>query len=219
MLPKQLIPLDRQNQNVFGMTRTGKSYGVYKSLLAAPAGVLYYNVQHEEKFRRGFIEASMKDDLQAIVRALNAGEKICYFPSTDRDVRNEEFALIVNGMKQQRGNDFFLVADEAHLYKGVADKALEELVTTGISWGITTITISQRAANVNHTVLTQSPVKVFFELDTMDQEYFRSKKYPIDEIMSRITAELSPTQIAGHSPHLGNYIVYERGEIKGAYRI
>lgn len=219
MLQKKLIPLDRQNQNVFGMTRSGKSYGVYMSLLMAPAGVLYFNVQHEEKFRRGFIEASMKDDLRAIVEALNDGEKICYFPSTDRDIRNEEFALIVNGMKRQRGNDFFLVADEAHLYKGPADKALEELVTTGISWGITTITISQRAANVNHTVLTQSPVKVFFELDTMDQEYFRAKKFPIDPIQDRVKSERSPTQIEGHSPYLGNYAVYERGEIKGAYRI
>lgn len=213
------IPFSGENCSVFGITRSGKSYSVHKSLLERSEGTFFWNVQHDAAFSKGFITATMRDDFGAIQSALSSGEKINYLPSTEADVKDREFATIVEGFYEHKGHKLFLVADEAHLLRGPADKALVRVVTTGLSWGITTITISQRAATMNYTAITQSPQRIFFDMDTLEMEYFRAKKFPVDEIMRVIHSGGEQPHKPHESPYLGNYAVYSRGVVDGPYRV
>lgn len=188
---------------VIGKTGSGKTYATRKSLQKAKGGVLFFNTMLTEM--PGFIEAMKFNTWAQINSILQRGGKVSYMPALDRDMRNMELSYIIKKLYNNKEN-VMLAVDEVHLYDKAATNSMIEVATTGRHFGIKGIWISQRPANVDNTLMTQSEQFVIFKLN-MEQGYFDRYKMPGEEIMQKVSAG---GQYA--------YVVYDWDSLKGPYK-
>jgi DNA helicase HerA-like ATPase len=188
---------------VIGKTGSGKTYATRKSLEKVKGGVLFFNTMLGDM--PGFVQAGKENTWEQIGAILAKGGKVNYMPGLDRELRNKELSHLVKKLYESGKNVIFAV-DEVHLYDRTATNSLVEIATTGRHFGIKGVFISQRPANVDNTLMTQSEQFVIFKLN-MEQGYFDRYKMPGEEIMERIKAG---GQYA--------YVTYDWESLKGAYK-
>lgn len=204
---KQLIDFGEGHTTVVGMTRSGKTYAVQKSLEKVKQGVLFFNTQHIP-VSNIFIDADGSDDEKVLVQELRKGGKINFTPS--REIRWKQLRALINILykaTERAKMDIYIVVDEVHLTDKEALKSCIELATTGISWGLKGIFISQRPANIDNTIMTQSNQFVFLKT-SMEKGYFERYDLPYDAIKEGLE---KGGQYA--------YMTYDFHDLKGAFKV
>lgn len=176
-----LVNLGSGHNTVIGITRSGKTYAIKKTLAGVKEGVIFFNTQHEE-MPNTFINCTAADNIESIKRAIRSGAKINYIPDLDSKIREKELIFIINALYQRSNiSKIYLVVDEVHLYEKDALKKLIQVSTTGLRFGIYGIWISQRPANVDNTLMTQSEQFIIFRTN-MESGYFDRYGIPADQI-------------------------------------
>lgn len=180
-----------EHGTVLGITRHGKTAATLKSLARLKdEGVLFYNTQHEEKIPSGFTTVDPRQhDWEQVEHLLSKNKKINWIPATKIENMHKEIVYIVDKLYNGEKRNVRLVIDEVHLFKKQALAEIQRVATTGLRWGIRGVFISQRPANVNNDLYTQSTNHVIFALGAADYEYLGNKGFPVDEIKEKIKGE------------------------------
>lgn len=202
-----LIDFSTGHSTVIGITRSGKTYATKQTLSKVKEGVLFFNTQLES-MPTNFIRVNGSDNIDVIKRALNAGRKLNYIPSQDSDIRGKELIYIVDSL-YSRGNEkkIYFVVDEVHLYEKESLKKLIQIATTGLRFGIYGIWISQRPANIDNTLMTQSNQFIIFKTN-MESGYFDRYGIPADKIKTMLES-------AGQF----SYCIYDFISLKGPFKV
>lgn len=211
-----LIPFDNTGATVVGRTRSGKTYGVKKSLAAQKGGVLFFNTQLEDM---PFTKADGSNNIEQIKAAMRAGKKINFMPSTVTAVRKAQLTYLINEFFDGSDYDFHFVVDEVHLYTDERESkdACVRLATTGLRFGIKPIWISQRGAKVDNTLMTQSTLFVFYETN-MEGNYYKQYGIPHEEIEQRINAMPLHHCPDGQKRTLA-YCTFDGKKVDGAFKV
>lgn len=181
----QLINFSQGHSTVIGITRSGKTYATKKSLENVKEGVLFFNTQLEE-MPKIFIKCDADTNISVMINALKQGKKINYIPNwINEEFREKEVVHLVRKLYQSNIKKIYFVVDEVHLYNNLALKELIKVATTGLRFGIYGIWISQRPANIDNTLMTQSNQFIIFDTN-MESGYFKRYGIPADEIKERI---------------------------------
>jgi hypothetical protein len=170
------------------MTQNGKTHFSIYLANKFKGPVLFINPQKERI--KGFVKANCKDEIKDIARAMRAGDKINYIPSTDDEIAVMELAYIVEHLFKYpfaKNNPCLLVIDETHIFSNskAGKLTLRKIANRGLSYGINALFISQRFANVEYTTVTQSEQHFIFKLG-FEKEYFQRKGVPYEEIIRKI---------------------------------
>lgn len=200
-----LVNFENGHSTVIGITRSGKTYATKKSLEKVKEGVIFFNTQYEE-MPSSFIKVNAKDDIKVIINALKANKKINYVPQLDSSIRDKELIYLVDSLyRRDSEKRIYLVVDEVHLYEKESLRELIKVATTGLRFGVHGIWISQRPANIDNTLMTQSNQFVIFKTN-MESGYFDRYGIPADEIKSRLKEDYS-------------YCIYDFMEVRGAFKV
>lgn len=184
----KLINFENQHTTVLGTTQTGKTTAVMKSLEKQDKGVLFFNPQ-QIPMPKTYVKATGENNVEQIIRAIRSGKKVNFVP--DRDIRWKQFTYLVNALykaSERAKLDMYFVGDEIHLarmHDREANNAAIEIATTGLTWGIKGIWISQRPAEMEYTLLTQSTLFIFFTTE-WEGQYLKQKGIPFADIEKRI---------------------------------
>jgi len=105
-------------------------------------------------------------------------------PQQERELNYIQSILFRIGSKLQdaRAKPFVkLYVDEAHIFspKYSTDDALQRIARQGLGHGVILNAISQRPADLNHTIITQSGTFYFFAINEWDMPYFERYGIPI----------------------------------------
>jgi hypothetical protein len=136
---------------------------------------------------KDWVDVDAADDFDDVKAMLEKGEKINYLPSSRRSTADAEFAAIINELYDAKDRDVYIVPDECHLYSKNAEKALIQLATTGLRFGMKAVFISQRPAEMKYTLMTQSTMFGVYALSTFENDYFKQKGFPLAEIQRKLT--------------------------------
>lgn len=125
--------------------------------------------------------------------------KVCYNPKeAGEDVSIEEVSTIISiffamgaiAKRQAQGtpeNWGTILIDEVQTWgEKAGHPAIHKLWKRGRSYGIRAVGISQRPADVSHTILTQSYEHVIFYVGDYDHPYFKKYNIPIEDHMEHI---------------------------------
>lgn len=195
------------HSTVIGITRSGKTYATKKSLANVKEGVIFFNTQLE-KMPNSFIDVNSSDTINVVKKAIDKGLKINYKPHLDADVRSKELIKLIDMLYQRSSTKkVYLVVDEVHLYEKESLKKLIQVATTGLRFGINAIWISQRPANIDNTLMTQSNQFIIFRTN-MESGYFDRYGIPADTIKDKL-------ERAGEY----SYCVYDFMDVKGAFKV
>lgn len=203
----QYIDFGDGHTTVVGMTRSGKTYAVQKSVERVKQGVFFFNTQHIPVSNK-FIDVTGADSAEAILKALRKGEKINFLPS--RDTRWKQLKAVIKMLYEATERslmDIYVIVDEIHLTDKEALRACVEVATTGIRWGLKGVFISQRPALIDNTIMNQSMQFVFLKT-TLEKKYLESYGLPYEAIKAGLE---KGGQYA--------YMVYDFHELKGAYKV
>lgn len=190
---------------VLGITRSGKTYATKKSLARVNEGVLFFNTQHEDM--PGFSMADWNNAWQSIDGLLKKGRKINYKPQFNEDTRNKELSYLIDKLHDGTEKKVVLAVDEVHLMDKAANKAMIKIATTGLRFGIKGVWLSQRPANIDNTLMTQSNQFVIFKLN-MEGAYLDRYRMPSEEIKAKI-----------ESGGKYNYTLYDWESLKGPFKV
>lgn len=179
-----MIDFQGGHTTVIGLTRSGKTYATKKSLEKAGKAVLFFNTQHED-MPKSFVVADGDNHYEQLNRALKQMKKINFLPDTDTTIAQKQLAYLINKLYDGSKHDMILVVDEIHLFEKEALKNCIRVATTGLRFGITGVWISQRPANINNTLMTQSNQFVIFETN-MESNYFKQYGIPHEDIRQRL---------------------------------
>lgn len=196
-----------KHTTVVGQTQSGKTYGVMRSVEVLKQGVFFFNAQHIP-VGRDWITVTGKDDLELMIRALQAGEKLNFM--TSREHRWKQLVGIVKALfeaAEQSVLDIYVIFDEIHLADQDAKKSAIEVATTGLRWGLKAIYISQRFALIDNTLMTQSTNFVIFHTSP-EPQYFKQYALPYDGIMQGLE---KGGQYA--------YMVYDIHSLRGPFKV
>lgn len=201
-----LVNFENGHSTVIGITRSGKTYATKKSLEKVKEGVIFFNTQYEE-MPSSFIKVNAKDDIRVIINALKANKKINYIPQLDSSIRDKELIHLVDSLyRRDSEKRIYLVVDEVHLYEKETLKALIKVATTGLRFGIHGIWISQRPANIDNTLMTQSNQFVIFKTN-MESGYFDRYGIPAEQIREKL----------GDITY--SYCIYDFMDLRGPYKV
>lgn len=201
------IDFGNNHITVVGMTQSGKTTAVTKSIEQVKEGVLFFNTQ-EIEFSSKYVEVTGADDMDMIVKALRKGEKLNFIPNPE--TRWKQLVIIIKRLfLASRASllNIYIVVDEVHLSSKEGLAACIELATTGIRWGLRAIYISQRPALVDNTLMNQS-MKFVFLKTTLEKKYLESYGLPYEEIKDKL---ISGGQYA--------YVVYDFETVQGAFKV
>jgi DNA helicase HerA-like ATPase len=204
---RQYIDFGNGHTTVVGMTQSGKTTAVQRSIESVKQGVLFFNTQQIEVSSK-WIDADGSDSMDVLVSVLRKGEKVNFVP--DRDLRWKQLAVIIKALyKATEASlmDIYIVVDEIHLADKEALKACIELATTGIRWGLKGIYISQRPALIDNTIMNQSMQFVVLKT-TLEKRYMEGYGLPYEQIKAGLD---SGGQYA--------YMVYDFHSLQGPYKV
>jgi len=196
---------------VCGMTQSGKTTFVMNRLKKSKCPVLFFNPQRVA-LGGNFITTDTRSAVwQNVKRALKRGEKIDYIPDLSDRVAAAELEFLVNRLFEAgftKDKPVILAIDEAHMVSDYKEgkRALRKVANRGLTFGVHAVFISQRPANVEYTILTQSDQHVIFKTG-FEKEYFNRKGLDYDHIKNMIQAK------GDHA-----YVVWNGYELSGAYR-
>jgi hypothetical protein len=172
---------------VVGQTQNGKTYAVEHLLKVQKRGVLFFNVQLENL--TGYIKVDKKTPFRTILDLLKKHQKVNYYPSTRSGAQSQELRFIINQLFENghfsKENFIYVVVDEVHLFKKEALEEICRIATGGLRFGLHGIFLSQRPANMDNTLMTQSTNVLVFKCN-MESQYFKNYDIPIIEILKQI---------------------------------
>jgi DNA helicase HerA-like ATPase len=179
---KKMIDFGNLHSCVIGVTGSGKTYGVVNSLKGAKEPVLFFNTKHDEQVPKSFLIMSQDNSYIQLKRALVRGRKINYLPSRDERQRERELVNIIRFLFDGSGMPVYLVVDEVHLYnRRSAYYKLMEVATTGRSYGIKAIWMSQRPANIDNNLMTQAEKFIIFQC-SLEHQYLKRYGFPVERM-------------------------------------
>lgn len=196
---------------VCGMTQSGKTTFVMNQLKKSKCPVIFFNPQNV-KLGREYISTNKRDAVwNYVLRALKRGEKINFVPDLDDDIAAKELQYLINQLFKAgftKDKPCIIAIDEAHMMSDSKEgkRALRKVANRGLTYGVHAVFISQRPANVEYTILTQSDQHVIFKTG-YEKEYFNRKGLNYDDIKRKIQAK------GDHA-----YVVWNGYELAGAYR-
>jgi len=170
----------------FGKTSTGKTT-LAKYIFWNESGKgIFYNTQLERV--KGDV---VKPAIQFQPHDIIDYDKIVLTPSVsipqqERELNFIQSVLFRIGQQLQdaRANPFInLYVDEAHIYSGKQspDDPLQKIARQGLGHGVILNAISQRPADLNHTIITQSDVFYLFNVNDWELPYFDRYGIPVTD--------------------------------------
>jgi len=169
-----------QHVCILGTTSSGKTVLATKLFKDFQKICIFFNTQ-QEIYPERYADAIVSTVPNLLQRLKDNKKKIVFNPGIDQKEKEEDLAKIqhvlfqigeqINSASQRNIWCYFFV-DEAHLFgdkKGIP--ALNGFFTNGLRYGVLTIAISQRPANLSHTVLTQSGIHILFYMNEFEAEY------------------------------------------------
>jgi DNA helicase HerA-like ATPase len=154
------------------LTGSGKSYFVKAALRMHKGAALVIDPQGEGDWPALYLTG--KESLVDIYRALRRGVHVAYVPDKEPDKALRLLATLCADFVTGAWGNLWLVVDEVQTYapKHVASP-LEWVAMRGRTHGVRGIWISQRPAQVSHTLLTQASTHVLFYLSAFEDGYLR----------------------------------------------
>lgn len=172
---------------VIGKTQEGKTYTVNHILKNQKRGVLFFNTQLEEL--KGYIKIDKRTPFIIIKKLLIKGQKLNYEPSSRLSIQSQEISFLINQIFENgnfnKANFIYFVVDEVHLFKKDALESICRIATGGIRYGVHGIFLSQRPANIDNTLMSQSYEMMIFKCN-MESNYFKRYEIPIENILLEI---------------------------------
>ncbi|WP_353853168.1 type IV secretory system conjugative DNA transfer family protein [Dehalobacter restrictus] len=168
---------------VFGITGSGKTYGTLHSLKSVKEPVIFVNTKHDtQSVPRVFVGMSPENSYIQLKRAITRGSKINYVISSDERQRDKELSNLIRFLFSNGNLPVYFVVDEVHLYgKRSVYYKLMEIATTGRSYGIRFIPMSQRPANIDNNLMTQCDRFIAFKCP-LENQYLKRYGFPVDEM-------------------------------------
>lgn len=206
-----------QHKVIIGMTGTGKTYTTKNMLKAVKQGVFFFNTMHVKL--PGFTRATGAANLNDIMDMIEEGGKVNFLPSTDLASATKQLIAIINGLYSRVWGDFIFVIDEVHLYKKDGLNAILRAITTARNQGVEVVSMTQRLALLDNTIMSQSPYKVIFFLEN-ETKYCEGYGIPYTAIEEKIKAKdsggINPKTGKYEPPHA--YCTYFMGRVEGAFK-
>lgn len=175
------LDLAGKHITVVGATGSGKSYAVCHNL---PKSSIFFDIQGEKALPKDVYSVNKSSSKQMVISMLRNGEVLRYSPQ--RQTMQDECVYLIDWLfKEQRlKGSVSIILDEIHLLMADAKtkRAIIELITTGRKYNIFLIAISQRLANIDNTIITQSQELYLFKSNFEDQ-YFKRYGLPVDELV------------------------------------
>ncbi|UWG95519.1 type IV secretory system conjugative DNA transfer family protein [Dehalobacter sp. DCM] len=167
---------------VVGVTGSGKTWGTVRSLVKVKEPVIFFNTKHDESIPASYVKMSAENSYIQLKRAVIRGRKINYIPSRDETQRSRELKNLIHFLFDNGGIVVYLVVDEIHLYsKRDIYYKLMEVATTGRSYGIHLIAMSQRPANIDNNLMTQCEKFVIFKC-SLENQYLKRYGFPVEDM-------------------------------------
>lgn len=202
-----VFPLGDYHTAVLGASGFGKTYATLKSLAGTKKGVFFFNFQ-QESVPRGFTTVKGTDDAGQVKELVEAGGKVNFIPNRGRTEASKQLKAVVDlFLKDEQMHNVFIAVDEVHLYDRTGIDAMMQVATAGRRWGVFLIAITQRPANMDNNILTQSQHVVSFNLKENDRKYLQNNSFPVDEMMKRINNEKY------------KFVIYDGMNVEGAFII
>ena len=187
--------------SVVGKTQSGKTVFVAMYFEENDGLQIFFNVNEIYAVEQASdkVVTSVQEVYDVINNLEQNDYRICYNPKeAGEDITIEEIQTIINmcfgiggvAKRQAKGNaDIWctIIIDEVQTYgEKAGHPAIHKLFKRGWSYGIRGVAISQRPADVSHTILTQSMYHVIFYVGDYDHPYFKKYGIPIEEHMEHI---------------------------------
>lgn len=180
---------------VNGRSSSGKTYFFREAIFArTKKRVVFFNAQRE----RGFGPEVHRWRVDLLAKP-GARVNLCPPLLSSRENGNaaavdllarvvDDLIRVGDRVAKDRAGRVLLCVDEAHLYspKGSPDDPVQRIATNGNRYGIKLCAITQRPAKLSHTVLSQAPVHVLFDLDDYERPYLDQYAVP-DDVRAWIT--------------------------------
>ena len=173
---------------VFGVTGSGKTYGVLHSIKRVKEAVIFFNTKHDTQVPNTFLTMTPDNSYIQLKRAIVRGRKINFLPSRDERQRDTNLSNIIRFLFDSSDLIVYLVVDEVHLYqKRNVYYRLMEVATCGRSFGhnsgIRGVWMSQRPANISNNLMTQSERFIVFQC-ALESQYLKRYGFPVETMDS-----------------------------------
>ena len=190
------------NERIFicGATGSGKTTLASKLYEQETTLCVFINTNFEY-IPEGYSQAVVSD-VETLVEAINEGyTKICFNPTSEKDITVSEVVYIkrvlfnlgksINEKRKKPKIVAHLFIDEVQDYssKYKQNREIDSIWKKGRRFGVIGIAMSQRPADVSHTILTQSKYHVIFRLGTYEYEYFGRYHIPVEEFKEHISKD------------------------------
>ena len=179
-----------REKRVFTCGQTGKGKTTFASQIYKKLDTLCIFVNTNEERIPERASQTVVYSVDDIAKAINlGGRKICLNPKGENEIEPKEIARICSmlmriGRKMKKQMIFSHVfVDEVQEYSSLHRpySTIDRIWKRGRRYGVVGHAISQRPADVSHTILTQSEYHVIFRLGTYEIPYFKRYGIPIEE--------------------------------------
>ena len=182
------------NERIFicGATGSGKTTLASKLYEEETTLCVFINTNFEH-IPEGYSHAVVSN-VDDIVNAMNEGyTKICLNPTSRKDISASDVVYVkrllfnigksINEKRKKPKIVAHIFIDEVQDYsnKRQPNKEIDSIWKKGRRYGVIGVAMSQRPADVSHTILTQSKYHVIFKIGTYEYEYFSHYHIPIEE--------------------------------------
>ena len=204
-----------------GITGSGKTtlaVSIYKKL---DTFAVFINTQDEVAPEHASdLVVHTPEDLLSVLENIDQlkAKKVCLSPKRDTEIKPEDIeavrdVLFAYGAKINEKRKAPIIwchifIDEIHEYssKRQPNRKIDSLWKRGRRYGIIAVGLSQRPADVSHTILTQSKYHVIFKVSPYEYQYFHTYHIPIEDFEEWIKRDY-------------HFVVFDGYEVKEAYPI
>lgn len=201
-----------------GKTRTGKTYKFYVDWDDYPHGGIYFNYT---RVSNHFVKVNGDYDVNSLIKAVKAGEKLSYATHRDLKRARKEVAYITYKMTEymdktgcfSEDNPIVWAIDECHNLapEGQKNESIEFVATGGGSSGFKGVFLTQSPSMMEKILFKQAGSHVIFTLDDYEREYFENKKIDFVKIQNDIRSG-----IPGVMSHM--YCIMSDGQLIGPFQ-
>lgn len=191
---------------ICGVTGAGKTYYARRMFEQSDRRCIFVNTTEDLEVNRSadFVSSDQKECLKALQEGKR---KVVWLPKTNRDIRLMKDYLFRVGLKintDEIYHVFDVYVDESH--DGWI--GLQDMATRGRRHGVRLISISQRPALTDHTILTQSNEHIIFALGDYEKLYFERYNIPYAEHKDYLSPRVEGEEL--HYPY--TYIKFRGGQ-------
>lgn len=182
------------NERIFvcGLTGSGKTTFASKLYEQETTLCIFINTNFEN-IPEGYSQVIVTNTDQLVEVIENGFSKICFNPTAQKDISQDDVIYVkrllfnlgksINKNRRTPKIVAHIFIDEVQDYSSKFKPNLEidSIWKKGRRFGVVGIAMSQRPANVSHTILTQSKFHVIFKVSGYESEYFSRYHIPVEE--------------------------------------